>query len=70
MTHQPRRALRLPEVMAKTGLRKTQIFDSVRRGIFPKPFNVLPGGRAVAWDESEIDAHLERQMAERDLEVA
>jgi predicted DNA-binding transcriptional regulator AlpA len=70
MSHQPRRALRLPEVMVKTGLRKTQIFDSVRRGIFPKPFNVLPGGRAVAWDEAEIDAHLERQMAERDLEVA
>jgi prophage regulatory protein len=67
---QPRRALRLPEVMRKVGLRKSQLFDSIRRGVFPKPFNILPNGRAVAWDESEIDAYLEQRMAERDLKVA
>ena len=61
-----RRGLRLPQVIEKTGLQKTQIFEAVRRGIFPKPFHVLPGGRAVAWDESEVDAHLDRQMAERE----
>jgi len=61
-----RRGLRLPQVIEKTGLRKTQIFDAVKRGIFPKPFHVLPGGRAVIWDEGEIDDHLDRQMAERD----
>jgi prophage regulatory protein len=61
----PRRALRLPQVLAKVGMRKTQLFDAVKAGVFPKPFNVLPGGRAIAWDESEIDEHLERQMAAR-----
>ena len=66
----PRRALRLPRVLEKVGMRKSQLFDAVKAGAFPKPFNVLPGGRAIAWDEAEIDAHLERQMAQRDLEVA
>jgi Prophage CP4-57 regulatory protein (AlpA) len=36
-----RRALRLPAVMAKTGMRRTQIFDAVQRGVFPAPFKVL-----------------------------
>jgi prophage regulatory protein len=61
----PRRAIRLPAVEQKTGMKKSQIFDAVKKGIFPKPFNVLPGGRAVAWDEGEVDQHLEKQMAAR-----
>jgi prophage regulatory protein len=61
-----RRGLRLPQVKEKTGLGETQIREAVRRGIFPKPFLVLPGGRAVAWDEGEIDAYLAGRMAERD----
>jgi prophage regulatory protein len=64
-TTKPRRALRLPLVAAKTGMKKTQIFEAVTRGSFPAPFKILPGGRAVGWDEAEIDAHLERQMAAR-----
>lgn len=60
-----RRSLRLPQVAAKVGLGKTAIFDAVARGIFPKPFTLLPGGRAVAWDEAEVDAYLEQRMAER-----
>jgi prophage regulatory protein len=62
---QPRRALRLPEVKLKTGLGKTQIFQAVAEGKLPSPFKILPGGRAIAWDEGEIDAHLTRQMDER-----
>jgi predicted DNA-binding transcriptional regulator AlpA len=65
-----RRALRLLAVEQKTGLRRSQILDAVERGIFPKPFTVLPGGRAIAWDEREIDAHLEKQMADRDVPIA
>ncbi len=61
-----RRAMRLPAVEAKTGMKKSQIIDAVKKGNFPAPFNVLPGGRAIAWDEGEIDEHLERQMAARE----
>ena len=65
-----RRALRLRDVEEKTGMRRSQIFAAVKLGIFPAPFHPMPGGRAVAWDESEIDHHLEGQMALRNSEDA
>lgn len=61
-----RRAIRLPAVEAKTGMKRSQILDAVKRGAFPSPFNVMPGGRAIAWDKGEIDEHLEKQMALRE----
>jgi predicted DNA-binding transcriptional regulator AlpA len=61
-----RRALRLPAVCEKTGLRRTQILDAVRRGVFPQPYHVLPDGRAQCWDEGEIDAVLLQGIAARD----
>jgi predicted DNA-binding transcriptional regulator AlpA len=64
--YRPRRGLRMREVERKVGLKKTQILDAVAQGRFPRPFHPLPGGRAQAWDEQEIDEHLEKQMAERD----
>lgn len=67
--YRPRRALRLPAVKQKTGMGKTQILEGAKLGTFPKPFRPMPGGRAIAWDEGEIDEHLERQMAERDGEA-
>jgi predicted DNA-binding transcriptional regulator AlpA/ribosomal protein L13E len=65
----PHRALRMPAVKAKTSMGRTQILDAVKRGVFPAPFKVLPGGKAIAWDEAEVDQHLERQMAARDLKL-
>jgi predicted DNA-binding transcriptional regulator AlpA len=64
-----RRSLRLPEVEKKTGLKKTQILDAVEKGTFPSPFKILPEGRAIGWDEGEIDEHLAHQMAKRTKEV-
>jgi prophage regulatory protein len=63
----PKRSLRLPAVEAKTGLKRTQILEAVKQGNFPKPFHVIPGGRAIVWDEDEIDQHLEDQMAKRSV---
>lgn len=62
-----KRALRLPAVEAKTGMKRTQILEAVKQGIFPKPFHAIPGGRAIVWDEGEIDHHLEDQMAKRNV---
>jgi predicted DNA-binding transcriptional regulator AlpA len=64
-----RTALRLPAVCRKVCMGKTQILEAVEKGNFPKPYRPLPEGRAIAWDEDEIDQHLEAQMAKRD-EVA
>lgn len=59
------RALRLPEVKAKTGLGRSHIYDGMAAGWFPKCFKLVPDGKAVAWAEHEIDEFLEQRAAER-----
>lgn len=46
--------LRLPAVMAATGMTHTTIYDWVKAGRFPKPLQI--GARAMAWDEAEVAA--------------
>ena len=50
--------LRLPAVIARTGLSRSSVYLRISQGIFPKPISL--GGRAVGWLESEIDAWLEQ----------
>jgi len=66
MTNACNRLLRLPRVEDLTGLRKSQIYEAVERGVFSKPIQILEGGRAVGWIESEIAAYLETRIAARD----
>lgn len=61
--------LRLPEVITRCGLQKSEIYRRVRSGRFPKPVRL--GARATVWTESEIDAWILERIAERDrMEVA
>ena len=60
------RLLRLPEVMLKTGLRKTQIDTAVEEHRFPAPTTILEGGRAVGWFEHEVEEFLEGRRLARD----
>ena len=46
--------LRLPQVMAKSGLCRSAVYAHPS---FPKPVKI--GGRATAWVESEIDAWID-----------
>lgn len=48
------RYLRLPDVLAETGLGKTSIYHLIREGEFPKPVKIA--SRAVAWREGAIEA--------------
>ena len=45
--------LKIEEVIEKTTLGKSSIFDYVKKGKFPRPVKV--GERAVAWKDDEID---------------
>ena len=45
--------LRLPEVIALTGLSKSSIYSRIQKGLFPKQINL--GGRAVGWLQNDID---------------
>lgn len=46
--------IRLPAVMAATGLGKTTIYERIKAGTFPAPIQI--GARAVAWDAGAIAA--------------
>lgn len=48
------RLLRLPDVEARTGLKKSAIYAGMRAGTFPTCIKLGP--RAAAWPESDIAA--------------
>jgi len=47
--------LRIPAVMARTGLARSTIYRRISQGTFPKPVRLGPGARASGWIESEIN---------------
>jgi prophage regulatory protein len=50
------RMLRLPDVLRKTGLSRSQIYRLIAQGVFPSQIQL--GERACAWIEAEIDQWL------------
>ncbi len=56
----PRKALRLPDVIAQTALPRTTIYRLAREGKFPAPFKLSE--RASAWDAEAVNDWLESRM--------
>jgi len=56
------RFLRLPEVLARTGLSRSTIYVRLEQGRFPRPVSL--GGRAVGWIEAEVDEWIRERIAE------
>ena len=48
--------LRVPAVMARTGISRTTIYRRVKAGTFPAPLDI--GNSLIGWPESAIDAWL------------
>ena len=61
------RILRCKDVIKKTGLPRTTIYDMVRDKIFPSPIQLGP--RTTGWVEEEIEKWLLEKVRMRD-EVA
>ena len=57
---QPERLLRLPDVEALTGLKKSSIYDLMRRGEFPAAVKL--SRRAVCWNSSAIDRWISERI--------
>jgi prophage regulatory protein len=53
--------LRLVDVQRRVGLRRSTIYDLVRRGVFPPPIRL--GRRCSAWVGIEIDRWIVDQVA-------
>ena len=51
-TAQPQRLLRLPDVEALTGLKKSSLYDLMRRNEFPAAVKL--SRRAVCWDSQAV----------------
>jgi prophage regulatory protein len=58
-----RRILRRPEVEAKVGLKRAQIYTLMREDKFPKAVRL--GVRAVGWDSIEIDQWILDRLRDR-----
>lgn len=58
------RLIRLKEVMHVTGLARATIYKYMDEGTFPK--SVPLGGRAVAWEESQVEDWILERLRERD----
>jgi prophage regulatory protein len=48
--------IRHAQVCKKLQISSAKLFDLVAQGIFPRPFTLIPGGRAVGWLERDVDA--------------
>ena len=52
--------IRLPEVIEKTGVQKTYIWNSIKEGTFPAQIKIAK--RVSVWIESEIDQWVNEQI--------
>jgi prophage regulatory protein len=50
-------------VRQKLQISSAKLFDMIAKGIFPKPFQIIPGGRAVGWLESDVDKWIHDRKA-------
>jgi prophage regulatory protein len=56
--------LRLSQVIFKSGLSRSSIYQQIGEGTFPKQFNLGP--RAVGWLESDIQEWINVRIQQRD----
>ena len=59
--------LRLPQVLARVGLKTTRLYELVGDGEFPKPIRL--GDRAVAWLSTEVDSWILAQSMKPRVEI-
>ncbi|ECC6921878.1 AlpA family transcriptional regulator [Salmonella enterica] len=55
--------LRLKQVEAKTGIKRSQIYMYMKSGNFPPSIKIGPA--SVAWLESEIDEWIDQKLERR-----
>jgi prophage regulatory protein len=56
--------LRLPQVIERTALRRSTVYEMMRAGTFPKPVKL--NLRSNGWIENEISEWVDTRIAERE----
>jgi len=59
------RLIKLKEVIEKTSLGRSTIYEFMTKGTFPKQVSL--GAKSVAWLESEVDDWIMERIGEREL---
>jgi predicted DNA-binding transcriptional regulator AlpA len=55
-------------VCEKLQISRSQLYAMIKLGLFPRPFKLLPGGRASRWLDAELDDWvLARRESEKGL---
>ena len=49
------RIIRMKELVSKVGYARSAIYALIKEGRFPKPFKLVPNGRANGWLEETIN---------------
>ena len=56
------RTLRMKDLPSKVGFQPSTIYGLIAQGKFPKPYKLVPGGRAAGWQETEIDKWITKRL--------
>ena len=59
--------LRLPEVLRRTGLSRTALYEQIKNESFPKPIRIAK--RSVAWTDEDINRWCNERIALSRLET-
>ena len=57
------RIIRMKELVSKVGYARSTIYALIKEGRFPKPFKLVPNGRANGWLEETINEWIEHRKS-------
>ena len=57
------RVIRMKELVSKVGYARSTIYALIKEGQFPKPFKLVPNGRANGWLEETINEWIEHRKS-------
>ena len=57
------RVIRMKELVSKVGYARSTIYALIKEGRFPKPFKLVPNGRANGWHEETINEWIDHRKS-------
>lgn len=63
------RLIRIREVIRLSGISRSFIYQLCSDNLFPKSIQLVPGGKSVAWLESEVIDWIDSRVKARDGEA-
>jgi prophage regulatory protein len=55
----------MKDLPSKIGFQPSTIYGLIAQGKFPKSYKLTPGGRAAGWQETVIDAWINKSLGDQ-----